>query len=191
MVVMPAKNGSRMEVECKFWTGGFSGVFLPNDARTPLYMRFSACFAQFSFLTFRLLPLIDMQYDCVRNVMTTDIISVQETDLVDLVASIMEWRNIRHIPVESARGELKGIITRKHIEQYNADPNRKKMAVAADIMQTKITSVEPETDVKYAMLLMIDEKISSLPVVSNGQLVGLLTDSDTVDLWDKLKNRKG
>ncbi len=134
---------------------------------------------------------IDMQYDCVLNVMTTDIISVQETDLVDLVASIMEWRNIRHIPVESARGELKGIITRKHIEQYNADPNRKKMAVAADIMQTKITSVEPETDVKYAMLLMIDEKISSLPVVSNGQLVGLLTDSDTVDLWDKLKNRKG
>lgn len=131
---------------------------------------------------------VQIQYDCVLNVMTTDIISVQETDLVDLVAKIMEWRDIRHIPVESARGELHGIITHKHIEKYYEDPKRKKMATAADIMQTNITTIEPDTDVKYAMLLMIDKKISSLPVVSDGQLVGLLTDKDTRDLWDKLKN---
>lgn len=131
---------------------------------------------------------VQIQYDCVLNVMTTDIITVQETDLVDLVAKIMEWRNIRHIPVESSRGELHGIITHKHIEKYYEDPKRRKMAVAADIMQTNITTIDPDTDVKYAMLLMIDKKISSLPVVSDGQLVGLITDKDTRDLWDKLKN---
>jgi CBS domain-containing protein len=131
---------------------------------------------------------VKMPYDCVLNVMTTDIITVQESDLVDLVARIMEWKNIRHIPVENTRGELKGIITKRHIDHYYSDPSRKKMAVASDIMQTNIVSVAPDSDVKYAMLLMIDEKISSLPVVSDGQLVGLLTDTDTTDLWDKLKS---
>lgn len=131
---------------------------------------------------------VKMPYDCVLNVMTTDIITVQESDLVDLVARIMEWKSIRHIPVENTRGELKGIITKRHIDHYYSDPSRKKMAVASDIMQTNIVSVSPESDVKYAMLLMIDEKISSLPVVSDGQLVGLLTDTDTTDLWDKLKS---
>jgi CBS domain-containing protein len=131
----------------------------------------------------------EVDYNYVVNVMRTDVITVLENDLVELVAKIMEWRNIRHIPVEDTRGKILGVITKKHIDSYFAKRGRKKLATAGDIMQRQIVTIEPETDVKFAMLLMIEHKVSCLPVVSGDQLVGIITDTDAELLWKKLKDR--
>ncbi len=132
---------------------------------------------------------VDIQYEYVLNVMKTDIFTVQDSDLVELVSKIMEWRNVNHIPVESAQGNLLGIITRKHIERHFEGSKKKALTTAGEIMQKNIITIAPETDIKYALLLMIDHKISCLPIVSNEQLVGLITDKDAKVLWDKLKSK--
>lgn len=131
----------------------------------------------------------EVDYSCVVNVMRTDIITVQESDLIDLVAKIMEWRQIRHIPVENQKGKILGVITKKHIDSHFQKPNRKKLATAAEVMQRRVVTIEPETDVKFALLLMMEHKVSCLPVVSGEQLVGIITDTDAHEVWEKLKKR--
>jgi CBS domain-containing protein len=132
---------------------------------------------------------MEVDYNYVVNVMRTDIITVQENDLIDLVAKIMEWRNIRHIPVENQKGKILGVLTRKHIDAYFQNPKRKKLATAGEVMQRQVITIEPETDVKFALLLMIEHKVSCLPVVSGDQLVGIITDTDAHEVWEKLKKR--
>lgn len=130
---------------------------------------------------------VEFRYDVVSSVMSTDLITVMENDLAELVLKIMEWRNIRHLPVEDKKGKLKGIITKKRIINYLSNDKNNKFSIAADIMDDKPVTTNPNEDLKYAMLLMLDQKISCLPVVENDRLVGILTDKDTEEVWEKIK----
>jgi CBS domain-containing protein len=132
---------------------------------------------------------LDVQYDIVRNIMSTDLVTANENDLAELVLKVMEWRDIRHLPVEDNRGNLKGIITKKRLLRYLEDSGTGELAIAADVMEKDPITIGPDEDVKFAILLMIDKKISSLPVVDNGELIGILTDKDTVQIWQKMKKR--
>lgn len=130
---------------------------------------------------------VEFRYDIVSSVMSTDLVTVVENDLSELVLKIMEWRNIRHLPVEGQGGKLKGIITKKRIINYLASDKTNKFSIAADIMDNNPVTIGPNEDLKYAMLLMLDKQISCLPVVENGRLVGILTDKDTKEVWEKIK----
>jgi CBS domain-containing protein len=130
---------------------------------------------------------VEIQYDVVSNVMTTDLITVTEEYIVELVLKIMEWRNIRHLPVEDKDGQLKGIITKKRLDRYLKDSENARQLTAADVMDRHPTTIKPDADIKYAMLLMLDEGISCLPVIEGGKLIGILTDNDTQSIWSKIK----
>jgi CBS domain-containing protein len=131
---------------------------------------------------------VPISYDWIGSVMSTDLITVQEEDLVELVAKIMSWRDIRHIPVEDDKGNLKGLITRKNLDKYLAEKKGDTLNTAKEIMEKNLITIGPTTDAKYAMLLMLDKKISCLPVVEGNQLIGLITDKDTQEIWKKLQN---
>lgn len=132
---------------------------------------------------------LEMQYDIVSNIMTTDLVTVTENDIAELVLKVMEWRKIRHLPVEDTRGKLKGIITKNHLVRYLNNPEKDGLATAADVMDTDPVTIGPNDDIKYAMLLMIDKKVSCLPVVERDELIGIITDKDTQDIWKKMKKR--
>ena len=130
---------------------------------------------------------VEMQYDVVSNIMSTDLISVTEEYIADLVLKIMEWRNIRHMPVEDKSGKLKGIITKTRLDRYLSEAGNSRELTAADVMDRNPTTIKPDDDIKYAMLLMVDEDISCLPVIEQGKLIGILTDKDTQTIWAKIK----
>lgn len=130
---------------------------------------------------------VEIQYDVVSNVMSTDLITVTEDYIAELVLKIMEWRNIRHLPVEDSSGQLKGIITKKRLVHYLSNAKDAPDLTAADVMDKNPTTIKPDADIKYAMLLMLDKKISSLPVIEQGKLIGILTDNDTQTIWSKIK----
>jgi len=44
-------------------------------------------------------------YQTVGQFMATDLFTVRPDDLVDLAASVMDWRHIRHVPVEDEQGQ--------------------------------------------------------------------------------------
>lgn len=131
---------------------------------------------------------VPFSYDWIGSVMSTDLITVMEEDLVELVAKIMSWQNIRHIPVEDDKGNLKGLITRRNLDKFLAEKKCDTLTIAKEIMQTDLITIGPTADAKYAMLLMVDKKISCLPVVEGDQLIGLITDKDTKEIWQKIQN---
>lgn len=126
-------------------------------------------------------------HDTVDSIMATDLFTVQENDLVDLVVKIMEWRNIRHIPVEDAHGKLLGLITANTLNKYFEQNTTNQLATAKEIMVTNLITISPNTDIKMAMLQMIDKKVGCLPVVYNNELVGIVTDVDMERVWKKME----
>lgn len=129
---------------------------------------------------------LNIAYDIVSNVMSTDLVTVNEHDLAEMVNKVMEWRGIHHVPVEDNRGNLKGIITKKRLNSYLANSSNDPLAVAADVMEPNPVTIGPNSDIKYAMLLMIDKGLSCLPVIEKNQLIGIITDRDTQEIWNKM-----
>jgi CBS domain-containing protein len=108
--------------------------------------------------------------------MTTEVFVVKENDLAELVAKIMEWKNIHHIPVVNDMNKVTGIITKTNlIDILGKD---QKLIVAKDIMVKEIITVDSETCIEKANNIMIENKIGCLPILEMGELVGILTKND-------------
>ena len=52
-----------------------------------------------------------LSYLRVEEFMTTDLFTVHEDEPLDLVANLMDWKRVRHIPVEDEEGKLVGLIS--------------------------------------------------------------------------------
>lgn len=100
---------------------------------------------------------------------------------------IMKERHIRRLPVVSD-GQLIGIVTLGDLRAAEPSPattlsvyelNYLLEKTPVDkIMTGKPITVSPKTPIREAAGLMLDHKISGLPVMDNGALVGMITESD-------------
>ena len=129
-------------------------------------------------------------YETVGQFMTTDLFTVRPEDVVDLAASLMEWERIRHIPVEDNEGHLVGLVTHRTlirllVQGYGKQRDDGPVAVR-DIMKTDPVTVTPETPTIAAIRLMREQKVGSLPVLSKGKLVGIITERDLIDVSAQL-----
>jgi CBS domain-containing protein len=55
------------------------------------------------------------------------------------------------------------------------------MAKARDMMTTHLITVRPETSVYEAMQLLVQHRVTGLPVVENDQLLGIVTEKDLLE----------
>ncbi|MFN6146134.1 MAG: CBS domain-containing protein [Planctomycetota bacterium] len=123
-------------------------------------------------------------YVQVGQFMTTDLFTVHPEDVVDLAASLMDWRHIRHVPVEDNEGKLVGLVSHRTllrlVGQGMRGAERQPVAVK-DIMIGDPHTVTPATPTLEAIELMRRHKIGSLPVVEEGnRLVGIITERDLI-----------
>src|ERR1043166_3429569 len=113
--------------------------------------------------------------------MSTDLFTVQPNDLIDLAASVMDWRHIRHVPVEDGDGRLVGLVTHRALLRMLAsgkrEPSGNPMTVG-EIMVSNPITVSPSTSSLEAMEVMRSSKIGCLPVVEGNHLVGIVTSFD-------------
>ncbi|MGI9064932.1 MAG: CBS domain-containing protein [Pyrinomonadaceae bacterium] len=120
-------------------------------------------------------------YQTVGQFMSTDLFTLRPTDLVDLAASLMEWRHIRHVPVEDEDGRLGGLVTHRGLLRLltrgSTAPDGTSMTVR-EIMKPNPTSVPSTTPTLEAIEIMRRSGIGSLPVVDDNQLVGIVTSYD-------------
>jgi CBS domain-containing protein len=116
--------------------------------------------------------------------MATDLFTVRPDDIVDFAASLMEWRYVRHVPVEDDSGRLLGLVSHRQLlrlvargddKRSNGDP-----VMVRDIMRPDPMTISPETTTVEAIRLMRENRLSCLPVVENGKLVGLVTEYDLI-----------
>ncbi len=118
-------------------------------------------------------------YQTVEQFMSTDLFTVRPDDLVDLAASVMDWRHVRHVPVEDDAGRLAGLIThRALLHLLSKGVSADKPLTVRDVMIADPLTVSPATPTLAAMELMQTNKIGCLPVVDDGRLVGILTSYD-------------
>jgi len=100
----------------------------------------------------------------------------------------MQEQNVRHLPVVKSDGKMVGLITEDDL--LKAEPSsatslsvweihyllmevKVKSAMIKDVITTK-----EDTPIEEAAHIMLDKKIGSLPVMRDGELVGIITESD-------------
>ena len=124
-------------------------------------------------------------YRTVGQFMSTDLFTVSPDDLIDLAASVMDWRHIRHVPVEDQEGRLVGLITHRGLLRMMINSNSR-LTTVREIMVPDPVTVTPSTSSLEAMDLMRTNRVGCLPVVEGDQLVGIITSYDFLEATAKL-----
>jgi len=128
-------------------------------------------------------------YQCVEEFMTTDLFTVHEDEPLDLVARLMDWKQIRHLPVEDEQGRLIGLITcfevLRGLTRAMSEGTTAPLSVSSMMVRDPLTIV-PETLTLDAIALMRREKVDCLPVINQGRLVGIVTERDFINVAARL-----
>ena len=84
-----------------------------------------------------------------------------------------------YVPVIGRNAQLQGIVTDRDIVTRNIangkDPKTEKVR---DIMTTNVSTVSPDADVNDVTRQMAEKQVRRVPVVENGNLVGMATLGD-------------
>ncbi len=128
-------------------------------------------------------------YQTVGQFMATDLFTVRPDDPVDLAASVMDWRHIRHVPVEDEEGRLLGLVTHRALLRLltrGAQTQNTSPLTVREIMKTDPVTVSSTTPTLEALELMRSNKVGCLPIVDDDQLVGIVTSYDFLDASARL-----
>jgi len=124
----------------------------------------------------------------VSNLMTPDPVTVTDKTPIDDALSLMREKKVRRLPVLNAKGELVGIVAEKDILYASPSPATSlsiheihyllaKLTVG-EIMTKKVITVTEDTPLEEAARVMADTRIGALPVMHDGKLVGIITETD-------------
>ena len=127
-------------------------------------------------------------YRTVGQFMTEDLFTVRPDDIVDFAATLMDWRHVRHVPVENDRGRLVGLVSHRALLRLVAQGRmgREHKVTVAEIMNPEPLTVSPETPTVEAIRLMRDHKLACLPVTRDNRLVGIVTEHDLIIVASRL-----
>jgi CBS domain-containing protein len=129
-------------------------------------------------------------YRTIGQFMSTDLFTVKPDDLIDLAASVMDWRHIRHVPVEDEEGHLVGLVTHRGLLRILNIGNRANdddsPRTVREVMIEDPVTVSPSTSSLEAIRIMRGNRVGCLPVVENDQLVGIVTSYDFLEASARL-----
>jgi len=130
----------------------------------------------------------------VRDVMQPHVVTVTPQTTLSEAVRLTRQRGIRHLPVLEG-GELVGIVSDRDLKRAMASPATSLEAheltslldrlTMAEIMTRPVMTVAPPVPVEEAARVMVREKISALPVTEEGRLVGIVTETDVLELFVK------
>lgn len=131
----------------------------------------------------------------VKEVMRTNVICASSDTKATEVKNMMTENNVSKLPVVD-NGKLVGIVTKNDL--LKAEPSSattldmfeisyllSKLTVKK-IMNAKVISVGPNEVVEEAARIMVDNKISCLPVVDGDALIGIITKSDLFHMFTEM-----
>ena len=138
----------------------------------------------------------------VKDIMTSEVFVLHAAQTLELVRSLMRIKHVRHVPIVEPDNTFVGLMTHRDLlaqtishladvdeeEQEYLDRNIHIM----NIMKTDVTTADPEMDICSAITLLLEHKYGCLPIVSEGKLVGIVTEADflqlTLELLQKTEN---
>ena len=117
----------------------------------------------------------------VEQYMTTSLTTVNQDELVEMVAYLMHVRQIRHMVIEDNEQRLAGIVSYRSILRLMSEGRTRSEVEnmpVSEVMEREPVTVTPETPTLEAIDQMRRHRVSALPVVKDGQLVGLVSETD-------------
>lgn len=123
---------------------------------------------------------VDLKDAVVLEIMTKNPITVPASGLMPKAARVMLENKITAIPVVDEKREMIGIITTSDIFRFiiaEMADLRENLTVK-DYMTTRVVTLDPDDSLLEAHRLMGAERIRSLPVVADDQLLGIVTRTD-------------
>lgn len=131
----------------------------------------------------------EKHYSKVRHFMTTELFTVHEDELVDLVAALMDWEHIRHVPVEDDEHRLVGLVTHRTLLRLMAQGRivPGEALPVSEIMHRHVYTTGPDTPTLEAARVMKEHQVGCLPVVDDeNRLVGIITAHDFMSMAAQL-----
>jgi len=123
----------------------------------------------------------------IDTIMTTDLITIPPTESLETARTLMHDNHIHHLPVVDPDNKLVGLVTLTNVlaatDSILRDPDKCMQASEIsirDIMVTDVATVDERASMRQAALFLENHGIGCLPVVKNGKLHGIITDTDFV-----------
>lgn len=141
----------------------------------------------------------------VSEVMSQNVVSITVEATVEDAAKLLLEKNISGLPVVDKDGKLVGIITHKDLLYKNMEPDTPAMleilggfvylggvdryngelkklvgTKVKDIMTTDVITASVDDSVQSVARLMVRNEVNRIPIVKDGQLVGIVSRADVV-----------
>lgn len=130
--------------------------------------------------------------------MNRDVVTVGPDDSFRTAMHLIRQKGIRHLPVVEGK-RLVGIVTDRDLRQ--ASPSGatglgihelhyilEKLTVR-EIMAKQVVTIRPDQTVEEAALLLLAHRIGGLPVVQDGELAGIITETDLLQALLQLRGK--
>lgn len=123
----------------------------------------------------------------IEAIMSTDLITLPPTANLADARTLMQSNRIHHLPIVEEDMELVGLITLTNVlagtDSSLRNPENRIHAqdiCVKDVMVTDLATVDPLASLRQAALFLEKHNIGCLPVVTDGKLLGIITDTDFV-----------
>ncbi len=124
--------------------------------------------------------------------MTPEPYTLRETDSLNDARKVMTESHVRHIPITDDDKSLLGLVTQRDVlaatvpssaQQTRSAPQEGDSDIKlSDIMIRDVSFIHKTDSLRQAALYIQSHKYGCLPVLSEDRLVGIITDSDFIDI---------
>lgn len=110
-----------------------------------------------------------------------DVITAQDNDSIYDVARILRKHHIGALLIRDGAGNIVGLASERDIASALGDhgPTALDLPIG-DVMSRKLVVCEPHNDMGFVMACMTDRRVRHLPVMDDGELVGIISIGDVV-----------
>jgi len=124
----------------------------------------------------------------VRERMSRSPVTISTDVPITEALKVMRKHSVRRLPVLDKEGRMVGIVSEKDL-LYASPSSASSLSIyemhymlsqlkVTEVMATDVTTISADTPLEEAARIMADNKIGGLPVLQDGRLVGIITETD-------------
>jgi acetoin utilization protein AcuB len=123
-------------------------------------------------------------------------ITITEDTPINDTIKVMREEKVRRLPVLNKQGELVGIVSERDLLYASPSPVTSlsiheihylvSKITVGEVMTRDVITMSEYTPLEEAARIMADHKIGGLPVVRDGKLVGIITESDLFKIFTEI-----
>jgi len=122
-------------------------------------------------------------------IMSSQVTTLNPHDSITYAIELFKKTKLRHIPIIASNERVVGILSDRDILHYlsgtSDDYKQQKSTIGINheikhLMKSKVLTASMDTDVRFIARLFVEQHIGAMPIVTEGNLVGIITRSDVL-----------